>query len=203
MTSEALARSILNSLSAHIAVLGCDGKIIAVNDAWRGFARRNGDPELRWTGVGNNYLEVCARANRDNVLTAGAVADALDEILTGSRTDFYCEYSCDSPEELRWFGMFATRLVGNVPGAVVAHENITPRKLAELALQRERDFSEELIDSAVIRVPWRVRHRVRDKPPLSLQGPASNYPQYWRAGHRARMPVRLFRFESRKGGFKR
>jgi len=51
----------LDSLSAHIAILDESGEIVAVNEAWRTFARANGgDPERVSEGV--NYLEVCEAA---------------------------------------------------------------------------------------------------------------------------------------------
>ena len=40
--SELLLRSTLDSLSAHIAVLDGHGAIVAVNKAWRQFARESG-----------------------------------------------------------------------------------------------------------------------------------------------------------------
>ena len=53
--TEALLRSTLDSLSAHVAVLDATGTIIAVNKAWRLFAKQSGyvgDDD----GVGTNYL---------------------------------------------------------------------------------------------------------------------------------------------------
>lgn len=45
--SEAFTNSILNSLTAHIAVLDANGTIIAVNEAWRKFGDENGLPKTR------------------------------------------------------------------------------------------------------------------------------------------------------------
>jgi hypothetical protein len=42
MENESLLRSTLDSLSAHIAVLDGRGTIVAVNKAWRQFARESG-----------------------------------------------------------------------------------------------------------------------------------------------------------------
>src|SRR4051812_41218141 len=56
--TEALLRSTLDSLSAHVAVFDATGTIIAVNKAWRSFAQQSGyvgDDD----GVGTNYLAVC------------------------------------------------------------------------------------------------------------------------------------------------
>src|SRR5688572_21656955 len=54
-------RDVLNALRASIAVLDARGVVIAVNQAWIDFARRNGAAGDRFF-VGANYLEVCERA---------------------------------------------------------------------------------------------------------------------------------------------
>ena len=56
--SKSLLRSTLDSLSAHIAVLDGHGTIVAVNKAWRQFARESGYVGHDF-GVGLNYLSVC------------------------------------------------------------------------------------------------------------------------------------------------
>ena len=61
--SEALNRSVLNSLPANIAILKADGKIQAVNEAWQRFAQANGDPPASAVDRGADYLEVCRQAS--------------------------------------------------------------------------------------------------------------------------------------------
>jgi PAS domain-containing protein len=56
--SERFARSTLDALSAHIAILDETGLIIAVNRAWRDFAQAN-HPPLSNVCEGANYLAVC------------------------------------------------------------------------------------------------------------------------------------------------
>src|SRR5512147_2724044 len=53
----ALLRSTLDALSAHIAVLDHTGAIVAVNQAWRSFARAAGFVHQD-DGLGINYLSV-------------------------------------------------------------------------------------------------------------------------------------------------
>src|SRR5262249_965986 len=61
--SETFVRSVLDSLTAHVAVLDPDGKIVAVNEAWQAFGVQNpGSSTLAARpGPGANYLEVCDR----------------------------------------------------------------------------------------------------------------------------------------------
>src|SRR3954469_16010596 len=87
--SEALLRSTLDSLSAHIAVLDGRGTILAVNNAWRQFARESGYQGDGY-GVGVNYLSVC-EAGAQHSREANETATALRDIMAGHRRDFRIE----------------------------------------------------------------------------------------------------------------
>ncbi|MDF2974774.1 MAG: hypothetical protein K0R61_5224, partial [Microvirga sp.] len=72
---EALLRSALDSLSAHVAVLDGGGSIVFVNRAWKAFALQCGY-QGESAGVGLNYLAVCERsapASKDAARTAKAL----------------------------------------------------------------------------------------------------------------------------------
>ena len=134
---RSLANDLLNSLSAHIAVLDSDGIIVAVNDAWRRFASASGgDGEAAYVGV--SYLDVCAdavRRNGDEV--AEAVLGAIRGLQRGERDSFALEYPCHSAEQRRWFIARITRFQHDgVMYIALVHEDITPRKLAEEARER-------------------------------------------------------------------
>ena len=60
--SETVKSAVLESLTSHVAVLDRDGRIIAVNESWRRFARESGVRNEESVGVGINYLEVCRSA---------------------------------------------------------------------------------------------------------------------------------------------
>src|SRR5687768_9413672 len=85
-SAEALLRTTLDALSAHIAVLDETGTVIAVNAAWRSFAEESGysDPDH---GVGANYLAVCERS-ADASEEAARTAKALKDIIAGRRASF-------------------------------------------------------------------------------------------------------------------
>ena len=120
--SEALLRSTLDSLSAHIAVLDDQGTIVAVNNAWRQFARESGYVGQSY-GVGLNYLAVCeagAQLSRE----ASETAAALRDIIAGRKHRM--EYPCAGSRGQRWFQMRITRPEqGGAQRIVVAHEDIT------------------------------------------------------------------------------
>ena len=132
--SETFIKEVLNSLSAHIAVLDTRGVIVAVNTAWRRFAEQNGGASALCQ-VGSDYLAVCrnALAGRDDA-DARAALSGIRAMLDGVRIPFSLEYPCHSPTQQRWFEMRVYPLSGDRVGVVVAHEDITARRQAEEAL---------------------------------------------------------------------
>jgi signal transduction histidine kinase/GAF domain-containing protein len=138
----------LDSLSAHIAILNESGEIIAVNGVWRAFAEANGGDPGR-VSEGTNYLRVCESAVGPNAEEAAAFAEGTRAVLSGQRESFEMEYPCHSPTERRWYmGRVTPFFCQEKPWAVVAHENITERKLAEEALQDQKVLLETILGQA-------------------------------------------------------
>ena len=138
----------LDSLSAHIAILDGSGEIVAVNGVWRAFAEANGgDPDK--VSEGANYLRVCESAKARNHEDAAVFAEGIRDVLSGRRESFELEYPCHSPTERRWFiGRVTPYLHNDRPWAVVAHENITKRRLAEEALKDQKLLLETILGQA-------------------------------------------------------
>jgi PAS domain S-box-containing protein len=134
--SERFARSIIDALSAHIAILDETGTIIAVNRPWREFAKAN-PPVLTNVCEGANYLEVCETADGPGAEESAAMAAGIRAVMRNEQQEFVLEYPCHCAQEKRWFNARVTRFTDD--GAiliVVAHENISKRKRAEDALKR-------------------------------------------------------------------
>ena len=134
--SERLARATVDALSAQIAILDENGIILAVNQAWRRFAIENNGDQAKWQ-EGANYLAVCDAAARldDNV---GTLSAGIRHVIAGEQALFTFEYPCHSRTEKRWFVLRVTRFDGEGPvRVVVAHENVTARKLAENRTRHE------------------------------------------------------------------
>jgi PAS domain S-box-containing protein len=129
--SEIFNRGVLDSLSSHIAVIDGGGNIIAVNEAWSRFALENGETTLQRTGIGSNYFDVCERAAKSGDETAETACSGIKDVMDEKRPVFYLEYPCFSPGEQRWFGMRVTKFESDEPMVVVAHHDISERKLAE------------------------------------------------------------------------
>lgn len=121
----------IDALSEHIAVIDPRGTIIAVNEAWRRFARAHGADESA-VREGANYLEVCERAAEQGDTGAGFIRDGILAVVRGDSDVFGHEYSCQVPGETLWFSLNATRFrEADSAYIVIAHENITHRKQAE------------------------------------------------------------------------
>jgi signal transduction histidine kinase len=138
----------LDSLSAHIAIVDESGEILAVNEVWRSFAETNGgDPGK--VSEGANYLRVCDSAKGLHADVAATFAEGIRAVLSGQQESFEMEYPCHSSTERRWFMGKVTRFSGaEAAWAVVAHENITKRKLAEEALQDQKVQLETILAQA-------------------------------------------------------
>ncbi len=138
----------LDSLSAHIAILDESGEIVITNAAWRAFAAANeADPGAVLQGA--NYLRVCDSSTGEASEEAAAFAAGIREVLSGRRESFEMEYPCHSPTQRRWFIGRVTRFSdAGSPRAVVAHENITERKLAEEALRDQKVLLETILGQA-------------------------------------------------------
>ncbi len=143
---EMFSRAILNGIAANIAVLDRNGVITAVNRAWEQFAYDNNAGEAVAAGIGLNYLDVARNAQGADTEYAAETASGIEALLAEDHGEFSIEYPCHSPSEKRWFLLFATPLKSDQGGAVLAHINITSRKLAEEALvaseRRYRDMFE-------------------------------------------------------------
>ena len=133
--SKEFNQSTLMSLPDHIAVLDREGHILTVNDAWLQFARENDANSLDRVGPGVNYFRICREASDNNDETVTAALDGIRSVLDGSSEYFEMEYPCDSPTVKRWFLMTVSPFKGQKGGVIVAHINITSRKMAEIELR--------------------------------------------------------------------
>ena len=98
--SERFARSVLDGLSAHVAVLDGSGTIVAANEPWKASAGANGAVPAR-VSEGADYLGVCDSASGPNAEEAAAFAAGIREVLGGRKERFELEYPCHSPTQRR------------------------------------------------------------------------------------------------------
>jgi PAS domain S-box-containing protein len=131
--------AIQDSLPANIALIDKNGKILAVNNAWKSFAGENGLNCDSYC-VGKNYLAVCKSSRGPFAEGSIEVYDGMKKVLQGKQREFQMEYPCHSKTEKRWFRFNISRISSKSnSGAVVMHVNITPQKLAEQSIKQSED----------------------------------------------------------------
>ena len=126
--TERLARSTMDALAEHIAVIDEHGTILAVNEAWRAFAKGNGAIPAT-SSEGANYLAACDHAAEQGDPVAQEVAALIRQVAAGACSTAEIDYPCNTPAQKLWFHLKITRFRDQGPTRIVmAHENITTRR---------------------------------------------------------------------------
>jgi DNA-binding CsgD family transcriptional regulator len=161
---------VLNSLSAHIAILNQDGVIVETNTAWRNYAINNGMPES-YDFNGMNYLQICDASKGSDVNDAGKVAEGIRAVIQGDLTEFLYDYPCHSKDGPHWYYMRAIRMSGDGPIRVVtSHEEITALKLSEEALRKSQaELTEEKQSLEETNIAMKVLLKQREEDKLELE----------------------------------
>ena len=140
--SDSLAKTVLNSLSANIAILDECGVILETNQAWRNYATEN-KMEGSDDSIGVNYLALCDATTGKEAKYARDVAAGIRSVIKGETKEFLYDYPCHGPDGRHFFYLRSIRVAEKEPiRVVVSHEDITALKLAEEALlkrEKERD----------------------------------------------------------------
>ncbi|MFW5498053.1 MULTISPECIES: response regulator [unclassified Maridesulfovibrio] len=139
LAREEQLSSVLASMSAKIAVLDTDMKVIAANDSWR---------EIFLPGTTEEALD--GIDFKDAVLSSGCLRGSLNELVDGVRSvvggknrKFSYEYSIDQDGDSRWYLLEVTPMQGESGGAVASFIEITERKEMERELITARDAAEK------------------------------------------------------------
>ena len=138
-----LAKTVLNSLSAHIAIISETGIIMETNKAWQEFSR-SGESRVDVSFIGQNYLSICDATTGDEADDAHAAARGIRAVIRGEIDEFLYDYPCHAPDGPHWFYMRAIRMDAEGPlQVIVSHEEITALKLTEEALRQSKSAIEE------------------------------------------------------------
>ncbi|NEN24392.1 PAS domain S-box protein [Cryomorpha ignava] len=154
--SEVFNKGVLSSLSSHITVIDESGNLIAVNKAWDDFAYANGLTALDQVSKGSNYFDVCKRSIENGDSDAAQALAGIQSVFKEERAYFEMEYPCHSPDEKRWFTLSVKNFGGDTHKVVIAHQNITERKIAEnnlsttsVELQKTLTDLNKILDSSL------------------------------------------------------
>jgi len=150
--NEQFKAAILDAIPAEIALIDQTGNILTVNESWVRFERENSCQSKQSSGPGANYLEVTAAASHSGDVYASQALTGIKAVLSAQAEEFFLEYPCDSPTEQRWFLLHAVAAPADVGGAIIAHTDVTRRKLAEQALSARTAELETVMQEAPVAI---------------------------------------------------
>lgn len=134
--------ALVAAMQGNAALIGADGVIVAVSDAWRRFCMANGGDERR-SCVGNGYIDICEASGEPRV------AEGLRAVLRGEQEEYSSVYACHAPHERRWFRQRTSPFVlEGVRRLLVEHHDITAHHLAS----RNAELRGRLLDEVAAAV---------------------------------------------------
>jgi len=154
LESKLFAQATIDALSEHICVLDEKGTIISVNKAWREFATSNQVDSIT-VSEGANYISACDFAYGQEKDQAKSFADGIRAVMNGELERFSMEYPCDTLMGELWFvGKVTCFKNGNVTRTVIAHQDITKRKIAEQNLSESESKYRLIADNTDDWIYW-------------------------------------------------
>ena len=160
----------LDSLSAHIAIIDADGVILDTNRAWREYAVKSGMPN-GYDSIGDNYLAISDATRGEESDHARAVATGIRDVIGGRVEEFLYDYPCHGDDGQHWYYMRAIRMSGKGPlRIVVSHEEITALKMTEAALRKSQtQLTEQKIELEEANIALKVLLKQREGDKAELE----------------------------------
>lgn len=159
-----MCREIIDSLSAHIAILDKDGIILLTNRAWQEFGAAN---NLQGTAdsLGQNYLFITEQAADK---TGHIIAQGIRKVISGDLQEFFTNYPCHSPKEEHWFALRVVRLqsAAEYIQVIVSHEDITPIMQAQVNLRKKEEEllqQKKMLEESNVALRVLLDHREKDR----------------------------------------
>ena len=164
------ARTVLDSLSAHIAIIDENGVVLDTNSAWRDFAVKGGMPS-DYDAIGENYLAICDASDGEDSADARTVAAGIRGVIAGREEEFVHDYPCHSADGPHWYYLRAIRMSGDGPlRVVVSHEEITALKLTEEALRKsEAQLTKQKVELEESNIALKVLLKQREEDKSDLE----------------------------------
>ena len=169
ITDDYMYEIIVDSLSAHVAVLDEHGVIVQTNRAWQEYGQENG-LQGNHDSVGTNYLAICDISRDAGELEGEIVPVGIQKVLSGELQEFVTQYPCHSPNRRRWFNLRVLPYRSDRSQRVlVVHEDVTPLFLAQEELQHKEEEirnQNEKLEETNIALKVLLEHRDRDREEL-------------------------------------
>ena len=138
--SERFIRTTLDAISSAVAVIDETEQIIFANKVWHDLAETRvgaATPGCKHNAFQYSPCLSCSKVGDGQCGVQKKISGAVKAMLLGKRQTFFLEYTCRLMTELRWFAVRIDRFSGNTTlRLVIAHEDITERKLAAEELAR-------------------------------------------------------------------
>jgi len=167
MQKERLCSEIIDSLSAHIAILDKDGIILLTNRAWQEFGAAN-SLQGPMDSLGQNYLLITEQAAEE---AGHIIAQGIRKVISGDLQEFFTNYPCHSKTEKRWFALRVVKLQSAAKDmqVIVSHENITPIMQAQENLRNkevELFQQKKTLEESNVTLKVLLEHREKDRQSL-------------------------------------
>jgi DNA-binding CsgD family transcriptional regulator len=164
MLRENFCGEIIDSLSAHIAVLDKDGTILLTNRAWQEFGDAN-KLQGSLNSIGQNYLTISEQAKDE---TGHIIAQGIRKVMSGELQEFFTNYPCHSPSEKRWYAMRVVKLqvIGRESQVIISHEDITPIMMAQEKLKEKEEElfqQKKMLEESNVALRVLLEHREKDR----------------------------------------
>ncbi len=155
---------IVDSLSAHVAVLDDKGVIVKTNRTWHEYGEKNGLVG-HTDSLGVNYLNICEAATDCGEPEGELVAEGIQKVLAGELLEFVIQYPCHSPSRRQWFNLRVLPYLSQTEHWVMlVHEDVTPLFLAQEELQQKEEElrqKNKMLEEVNVAIKVLLEHRER------------------------------------------
>ena len=131
-----ISSTLLDALTAHIAVVGVEGQIITTNKAWESFS--DDRAEIKRPETGTNYFECLQQAIEFGNDYALKMLLGIKKVIQGKRSSFTLTYPLQAQSDTYWFKLTARPCNGG-HHFLVMHEDISSSIEAKHQLKESRN----------------------------------------------------------------
>ncbi len=145
---ERFLKSAFDALASKVAVVDQQGAIVHVNANWRNFTREI-SPHDNQLGIRSNYLSGFRVHSGNDAATSDEIEQGIRKVFAGELPNFAIEFPLRNVSPLRWIELTVTPFTGTGELlALLAHNDITVRKQAELMVSSNEEKLRCIYDSS-------------------------------------------------------